>query len=100
LLFYYAGQPQERIVKDMNVFEVIGGIIMILMSVAISLLVLLQEGTKGGGIAALTGGDTDSFFGKNGGLTRDAMLYKATRFCAIVFFVVTIVVYGLNVYLG
>ncbi|MGI6403669.1 MAG: preprotein translocase subunit SecG [Oscillospiraceae bacterium] len=84
----------------MSVFEVIGGIIMVLMSIAISLLVLLQEGTKGGGITALTGGDSDSFFGKNGGRTRDAMLYRATRFCAIVFFIVTIIVYGLNVYMA
>ncbi len=84
----------------MNVFEMIGGVVMVLMSIAISLLVLLQEGSKGGGITALTGGDSDSFFGKNGGLTRDAMLYRATRFCAIVFFVVTIVVYGLDVYMA
>ena len=63
-------------------------------------LEVLQEGSKGGGINALTGGSSDSFFGKNGGLTRDAMLYRATRFCAIVFFVVTIVVYGLDVYMA
>ena len=84
----------------MSVFEMIGGVVMVLMSIAISLLVLLQEGSKGGGINALTGGSSDSFFGKNGGLTRDAMLYRATRFCAIVFFVVTIVVYGLDVYMA
>ena len=85
---------------DMNGFEIVGGIIMVLMCIAISLLVLLQEGSKGGGITALTGGDSDSFFGKNSGRTRDAMLYKATRFCAIVFFVVTIVVYALDVYMA
>lgn len=84
----------------MSVYEIIGGIVMVLMCIAISLLVLMQEGTKGGGMAALTGGDSDSFFGKNSGRTRDAMLYKATRFCAIVFFVVTIVVYALDVYLA
>ncbi len=69
-------------------------VVMILVGVAISLLVLMQEGTKGGGLAAL--GGADSFLGKNQSRTRGAMLYRATRFCAILFFIVTIAVYGVS----
>lgn len=80
----------------MSVFEIVGGVIMIVMGVFISILVLLQEGSKGGMSALSGGGGGDSFLGKNQGRTRDAMLFKGTRFCGIVFFVVTIVVYALD----
>lgn len=82
----------------MSVFEIIGAILMLLMSVSICLLVLMQEGTKGGGMAAFTGGD-DSFMGRNQGRSRDELLFKATRFCAIIFFAATIIVHALNAYL-
>lgn len=78
----------------MSVFEIIGGVIMILMGISIVLLVLMQEGTKDG-VSALSGG-SDSYLGKNQGRTKDVMFHKATRFCGIVFFVITIVVYALD----
>lgn len=83
----------------MSVWEILGGIAMIIMSVAIVIFVLLQEGTKGGGLASL-GADTDSFFSKNQGRTRDAMLFRATKVCAILFFVITVAVYAAYIYLG
>ena len=77
----------------MSVLEIVGGVVIIVMSIAISLFVLFQEGTKGGGLTALSGGESDSFFSKNPGRTRDLMLYRATRFCAVVFFIITIAVH-------
>ena len=81
----------------MTVWEIIGGAVMILMSIAIVIIVGLQESTKGGGISALTGGD--SYYNKNQGRTRDALLAKAAKFLAVGFFVVTIIVYALDFYL-
>ena len=81
----------------MDNWEIIGGFAMIIMSIVIIVAVLLQESTKGSGLAALSGGDSDSFFSKNPGRTREAMLYKATKYCAILFFVITIAVYAIYV---
>ena len=74
----------------MGIFNLIGGIVMILASVGIMLAVVLQESPKGGGLNALTGGD--SYFSKNQGRTMDAMLARFTKILAVVFFVVTIAV--------
>ena len=81
----------------MSIWEIIGGVAMILMSIFIVIFVLLQQGTKGGGIAALSGGEVESFFNKNQGRTREAMLYKATKICAVLFFLITIGVYAIYV---
>lgn len=80
----------------MNPFEIVGGIIMILMSVAIVILVALQESPKGSGVSALTGGD--SYYNRNQGRTLDAMLSKLTKYFAVVFFIVTIAVYAADVF--
>lgn len=82
----------------MNIWEIIGAVIMIFVAVGICIFVLLQEGTKGGGMAALTGGG-DSFLGKNEDRSKPARLYRATRFCAILFIVVTIAVHAAGTYL-
>lgn len=42
--------------------------------------------------SAITGGSNDSFYGKNEGRTKEAILNKITRFLAIVFFVVTLAI--------
>ena len=81
----------------MSVFEIIGGILIILFSIAIALFVLMQEGTKGG-VSTLTGGD--SYYNKNQGRTSDALLARGTKYAAIAFFLVTILVYAADVYLG
>ena len=78
----------ERIVLIMGIFNLIGGIVMVLASVGIMLAVVLQESPKGGGLNALTGGD--SYYSKNQSRTKDAMLSRLTKILAVVFFVVTI----------
>ena len=78
----------------MSIIEIIGGILIILVSLIIIFLVLKQKGTGGGGISALTGGD--SYFSKNQGRSGDAMLFKGTKYAAILLFVLTIIVYAVN----
>lgn len=77
----------------MNVWEIIGGALMILMSLAIVILVSLQESPKGSGISAITGGD--SYYNRNQGRTFDAMLSRWTKVLAIAFFLVTVAVYAI-----
>lgn len=67
------------------------------MSIAIVILVALQESPKGSGVSALTGGD--SYFNRNQGRTFDSMLSRLTKYVGIGFFVVTIIVYALDVFL-
>lgn len=81
----------------MNVFEIVGGIIMIILSIAIVALVAMQESPKGSGVSALTGGD--SYYNRNQGRTLDSMLSRFTKYLAIVFFVITVAVYAIDVYL-
>jgi len=82
----------------MGVLEIIGGIVMILLSIGIIVMVLMQESPKGNNISALTGGD--SYFNKNQGRTIDALLFRGTKIAAVLFFVVTLLVYAVNVYMG
>ena len=81
----------------MNPFEIVGGILMILMCIAIVISVALQESPKGSGISAITGGD--SYYNRNQGRTFDSMLAKCTKYLAIAFFVITILVYAGDVFL-
>lgn len=78
----------------MNVLEIVGGVVMILMSIAIVVLVALQESPKGSGISAISGGD--SYYNRNQGRTFDSMLSKLTKYLAIAFFIVTITVYAFD----
>lgn len=83
--------------RKMNVWEIVGGVVMIIMSIAIIVLVGMQESPKGSGISALTGGD--SYYNRNQGRTLDAMLSRFTKYLGIIFFVVTIAVYAMDVFM-
>lgn len=74
----------------MSALEVIFGIILLLFSIAITIVVLLQEGHQQN-LGTITGG-ADSFLSKNQARSVDALLSKYTKFIAIGFFVVVIVI--------
>ncbi len=71
----------------MGALEIILGVVLILLSVATIIIVLMQKSREGGLSGAITGGGSDTFFGKHKGRTREAMLAKVTKYIAIVFFV-------------
>ena len=78
----------------MEAAAIIIAIIDILISIALILLVIFQEGhSKGLGII---GGGADTFFGKTKGRSIDAKLKRFTTIAAIVFAVLTIVLYLLT----
>ena len=72
----------------MAVIQVILSIIYVLLGVAISIVILMQEG-KSQGLGAL-GGIADSYWGKNKGRSMEGALEKFTKYGAIAFMLITI----------
>ncbi len=72
----------------MNAWQIVVGILMIVVSIIIIAVVLLQQGRRTG-IGAISGG-ADTFFSKNKARDIDAMVAKITKFVAIAFFVIAI----------
>ena len=77
-------------VNFMAVHEIILGIVLILLSVAIIVLVLLQEGKSACLSGAIAGG-AETFFGKNKSRTMESKLVLITKIIAISFFVLALV---------
>ena len=74
----------------MAVHEIILGIVLILLSVAIIVLVLLQE-SKSAGLSGAIAGGAETFFGKNKSRTMESKLVLITKIIAISFFVLALV---------
>ena len=83
----------------MTPWEYILGIVLILVSIALIILVLLQESKQQGLSGAIAGG-ADTFFGKNKGRTMEAKLEKITKVLCGVFVVLTLVTTLLVGFLG
>ena len=74
----------------MGAVEIIFGIVLLLFSIAIILVVLLQEGHNQN-LGAVTGG-ADTFLARNKARSVDAFLSRWTKFIALGFFVLVIVI--------
>ncbi len=74
----------------MGPVEIIFGVILLLFSIAIIVVVLLQEGHQQN-LGAITGG-ADTFLAKNKARSIDAFLSRWTKFIALGFFVLVIVI--------
>lgn len=70
-------------------YQVVFGVVLIVLSIAIVALVLLQEGNSKGLSGAIAGG-AETFFGKNKGRTMEAKLVKLTKIVGISFFVLAL----------
>ena len=73
----------------MNPIEIILGIVLLLFAIAIIIVILLQEGSQKN-LGVVTGG-ADTFLSKNKARSVDAFLARWTKFIAIGFFVLDIV---------
>jgi preprotein translocase subunit SecG len=60
-------------------------ILHIVITAVLMVIVLVQEGRDAGMGGALSGGSSDTFFGKNKGRTKEALLKKLTTVFAILF---------------
>ena len=73
--------------------EVIANILIVLMtvlSVAIIVVVMMQEG-ESGGVSAISGGSSDTFYGKNKGRSKEEILKRVTLILGAVMLVVSVV---------
>ena len=73
----------------MNAWEIILGIVMLLVSIVIVAVILLQQGHRSGINGAISGG-ADTFLSKNKARTLNATLARITKFVAILFFVLAL----------
>lgn len=74
----------------MSVLEYIVGAVIILVSLAIILIVIFQQGRRAGINGVISGG-ADTFLSKTKARTIDAKLARMTKYFAIAFFVLAIV---------
>ena len=88
MLKYFSNLCLE--VNFMAVHEIILGIVLILLSVAIIVLVLLQE-SKSAGLSGAIAGGAETFFGKNKSRTMESKLVLITKIIALSFFVLALV---------
>lgn len=75
---------------DLTISEFIVSIIQLVIAVALIAIVLLQSGKRSGLSGAIAGG-ADTFLSKNQARTWDARLAKFTKWVAIVFILLTLV---------
>ncbi len=74
----------------MAVIQVILSIIYVLLGIAISIVILMQEG-KSNGLGGAIGGRAESYWSKNKGRSMEGALEHFTRYGAIVFMIITLI---------
>ena len=79
----------------MAVLKIIIQVVFILMCIALTALVLMQEG-KSAGLGAISGA-AETYWGKNKGRSMEGKLVKITKYLAIGFMVVSVIL-NLNVF--
>lgn len=73
----------------MEWYEILIGILLVITSVAIVILVLMQQSRRAGLSGAISGG-AETFFGKNKSNSVEAKFSKFTKILGVVFFVVAL----------
>jgi preprotein translocase subunit SecG len=80
----------------MAVLKVILMIVYIIVCVALTVIVLMQEGKQAGLTGAISGG-SDTYWGRNKGRSREGVLEKATTVLAVLFILISLVL-NLNIF--
>ena len=73
----------------MEILRIILTVIFIVMCIALTVLVLMQEG-RSQGLGAIAGG-AETYWGKNKGRSMEGLLVKITKWLAIGFMVVAVI---------
>ena len=71
----------------MDVLEMILGVVLVILGLAITLLVMMQEG-KSAGLTGSISGMADSYWGKNKARSMEGKLQKATTWLVVFFFII------------
>ena len=84
----------------MNIIEIDGGVLLLITVVLATILCMMQDQNRDQNMtSAITGASNDSFYGKNAGRTKEAILSRFTWILLIVFFVATLLVNILPIYI-
>ena len=70
----------------MGTFKIVIMIFFVIVSVAISVIVLMQQG-KDAGLGSLSGQTSDTYWARNQGRSKEGMLAKITTVLVVLFFV-------------
>lgn len=73
----------------MDILKIVLYIVFVIDCIALSAIILLQEG-KSAGLGTI-GGVADSYWGQNKGRSMEGVLVKSTKFLAILFLVLSVV---------
>ena len=73
----------------MAVLKTVLTVVFIIICIALTVIILLQEG-KSAGLGAISGA-ADTYWGKNKGRSMEGMLVKVTRLLVILFLLISIV---------
>ncbi len=78
----------------MGIWEIVVGAFVLIFSVIMIIVIILQEGHDSG-LGTITGG-ADSFLKRGKAKTADALFAKITKYCAIVFFLLVVLLNALS----
>ena len=73
----------------MDILKIVLYIVFVIDCIALSAIILLQEG-KSAGLGTI-GGVADSYWGQNKGRSMEGALVKSTKFLAILFLILSVV---------
>lgn len=74
----------------MGVLKIILTVVFVLVCVALTAIVLLQEG-KSAGLTGAISGAAETYWGKNKGRSMEGKLEKFTKFVAVAFLILAII---------
>ena len=75
----------------MDIVRIILTVVLVILSAALIVLILSQEGKSSGLAASLAGGSSDTYWGKNKSRSMEGNLVKITRYLAIGFIVIAVI---------
>ncbi|NLJ87327.1 MAG: preprotein translocase subunit SecG [Epulopiscium sp.] len=74
----------------MNTLTIIITVVYVLLAIGLITIVMLQEG-KSAGLGSITGGSSESYWGKNKGFSLEGQLERITKIGAGLFIVLALV---------
>ncbi len=77
------------------IIDAVLAILMAVLSIAIIVVVMMQEGETGG-VSAISGGSSDTFYGKNKGRSKEQILKRVTLILGAVMLVISVVFFVLK----
>ena len=69
----------------MGVAEIVIGAILLVLSVLMVVVILQQTGKEKGLSGSISGGSSDTYFGKSGGSTKEKLLFRVTVVASVLF---------------